>query len=118
MNITSKKPELRYMGEKLEGFDAIVGRDDVIPRPLHVDLDKADNVALVVYDKNLPRHFSKGPPCARSRHITAWYYKWPQGVHRLGPRANAAIIAKPPWRVKRRVCRAVPSLSCAFSDCL
>ncbi len=26
MNITSKKPELRYMGEKLEGFDAVIPR--------------------------------------------------------------------------------------------
>lgn len=26
MNITSKKPELRYLGEKLEGFDAVIPR--------------------------------------------------------------------------------------------
>ena len=26
MNITSKKPELRYMGEKLEGFEAVIPR--------------------------------------------------------------------------------------------
>jgi ribosomal protein S6--L-glutamate ligase len=26
MNITSRKPELRYMGEKLEGFDAVIPR--------------------------------------------------------------------------------------------
>jgi ribosomal protein S6--L-glutamate ligase len=26
MNITSKKPELRYMGEKLQGFDAVIPR--------------------------------------------------------------------------------------------
>jgi ribosomal protein S6--L-glutamate ligase len=26
MNITSKKPELRYMGDKLEGFDAVIPR--------------------------------------------------------------------------------------------
>ena len=26
MNITSKKPELRYMGERLEGFDAVIPR--------------------------------------------------------------------------------------------
>ena len=27
MNITSKKPELRYLGEKLTGFDAVIPRD-------------------------------------------------------------------------------------------
>ena len=26
MNITSRMPELRYMGEKLEGFDAVIPR--------------------------------------------------------------------------------------------
>ena len=26
MNITSRKPELRYLGEKLDGFDAVIPR--------------------------------------------------------------------------------------------
>ena len=26
MNISSRKPELRYLGEKLEGFDAVIPR--------------------------------------------------------------------------------------------
>ena len=33
MNITSRKPELRYLGEKLTGFDAVIPRIATISIP-------------------------------------------------------------------------------------